>query len=93
MSITPETLSALLGAAISLCATYVPGFKAWFANLEANQKRLVMLGALLFMAAAWAVVLGVQGMPWQDAAKIALGVFVSAAVGSQVTFLLTPKPK
>ena len=44
--LTPELLSAIAGILLSLLASYLPGFSAWFDRLEAIHKRLVMLGLL-----------------------------------------------
>lgn len=43
---TPELLSSIAAALISLAASYLPGFAEWFAGLEARRKRLLMLGLL-----------------------------------------------
>lgn len=50
-----DTLSALAGALLSLAAAYLPGFAAWFEQLDGVHKRLVML--LLLAAAALGVTL------------------------------------
>jgi hypothetical protein len=44
--LTPQLLTALAGVTLSLLASYLPGFSAWFNRLEAIYKRLVMLGLL-----------------------------------------------
>ena len=50
--LTPELLSAIAGILLSLLASYLPGFSAWFDRLEAIHKRLVMLGLLAASALA-----------------------------------------
>ncbi len=45
---TPELLTSILGVVFSLCASYLPGFSAWYQTLDTTLKRLVMgLGLLL----------------------------------------------
>lgn len=41
-TLTPELLAALVAGLLSLLATYVPGFNAWFAALAADAKRALM---------------------------------------------------
>jgi hypothetical protein len=49
---TPEILSTLAGAALSLLFSYVPGLNTRFAELSPDIKRLVMAGMLLLTTAA-----------------------------------------
>jgi len=44
MFMTPELLSSIAAALISLAASYLPGFAEWFAGLEARRKRLACAG-------------------------------------------------
>jgi hypothetical protein len=41
-----NSIALVVGALLSLFASYFPGFSAWFENLESAKKQLVMLGTL-----------------------------------------------
>jgi hypothetical protein len=91
---TETTLASLAGVVLSLAFSYIPGLTEWFAKLTANNKRLIMLAALL------AVALGLfgascAGFSAQVAcdmtdAKSMLSLFVSAAIANQTAYMLTP---
>ncbi|MCC7130912.1 MAG: hypothetical protein IT297_11000 [Anaerolineae bacterium] len=49
---TPELLSAIAAALLSLAASYLPGFAGWYEKLDSTAKRLTMLGLLAATAAA-----------------------------------------
>jgi hypothetical protein len=49
---TSELLASLCAVLLSLAASYLPGFSAWFSALESLPKRLVMLGLLAALSAA-----------------------------------------
>jgi hypothetical protein len=49
---TPELLASLCAMLLSLAASYLPGFSAWYQALESLPKRLVMLALLAAVAAA-----------------------------------------
>jgi hypothetical protein len=96
-SLTPELLSAIAGIALSLLASYCPGFSAWFEQLEAVRKRLVMLGLL---AAASAAIVGLAcaglGAPLGLAAAcdpggaiLALRAFILALAANQSAYLIS----
>jgi hypothetical protein len=93
-SLTPELLSAIAGIALSLLASYCPGFSAWFEQLEAVHKRLVMLG--LLAAASAAIVglacAGLAGLPAacdQGGLILALRAFILALAANQSAYLIS----
>ena len=45
LSLTPERLAAIVGAALSLFASYAPKFRTWWAALEADAKMSWMAAA------------------------------------------------
>ena len=47
---TPETLSATAGIALSLAFAYIPGLSTWYEALDPTRKRLVMLLALVLVS-------------------------------------------
>jgi hypothetical protein len=96
-SLTPELLSALAGILLSLLASYLPGFSAWFERLETIHKRLVMLGLL---AGASAAIVGLAcaglgqatGLPVscdRDGGILALQAFILALVANQSAYLIS----
>jgi hypothetical protein len=95
--LTPELLSAIAGIALSLLASYLPGFSAWFDRLEAIQKRLVMLGLL---AAAALAIAGLScagvgasfGLPPacdRSSGLLAVQAFLLALIANQSAYLIT----
>jgi hypothetical protein len=98
--ICSEELSAAAGILLSLSLSYIPGLSAWFGELPAERKRLVMLG-LLVVATGGIVGLACGGL----AAELGLAVscdkpgmlqilraFVLAVIANQATFAITPRP-
>lgn len=99
---TPESLSVLAGAGLSLLFAYVPGFASWFQKLgednpddNGTKKRLVML-AILFMTVL--VVIGfscagiLSGVTCDKAGIIqVIWCFILAVIANQSTFLISPK--
>ena len=49
---SPETLTLISGAALSLFFSYVPGLNVKFAALSSDVKRLIMAGVLLVVSGA-----------------------------------------
>jgi len=49
---TPEILTSILAALLSLLASYFPGFSDWYTSLEAARKRLYMAAGLLIITGA-----------------------------------------
>jgi hypothetical protein len=95
--LTPELLSAIAGVLLSLLASYLPGFSAWFERLEAIHKRLVMLG--LLAASALAIVgLSCAGLGAtfgrvlgcdQGSLILAVQAFLLALIANQSAYLIT----
>jgi hypothetical protein len=48
---TAEQLVAIVSAVLALLFAYVPGFANWFNPIQAEYKRLIMLGLLLAVSA------------------------------------------
>jgi len=50
--ITPENLTYILSAIVSILFMYFPKLESWYDTLPSNEKRLVMTGALAVIAIA-----------------------------------------
>jgi Mg2+/citrate symporter len=93
--ITSTTLSSLVGLALSLVFSYVPGLKDKFNELESGQKQAVM-GVLLVASAGAVFGLSCAGVvdsvTCDKAGAVGLvEVLVAALVANQSTYLLTKK--
>lgn len=101
-TLTPELLSATAGIVLSLLASYLPGFSAWFDRLEAIHKRLVMLGLLAACALAIAglscaglgetIGLRSPGLPPacdRSSLLLAAQAFLLALIANQSAYLIT----
>lgn len=92
--LSADLLAGLAGIVLSLIASYLPGFAPWFAKLQADQKRLVMLGALVVVSVAVFVLscAGILDMIScnKDGALLVLRAFIIAMVSGQSAYLLSP---
>ena len=93
--INVETISLVAGILLSVLASYLPGFKAWFGGLEPTYKRLVMLGAILVVSGAIFGIscTGLEGWVSCDVpgAWIMIKIFILTLVANQAAFLISPK--
>lgn len=94
MKITPELLSGLAGAILSLVLSYVPGLSGWWDTLAPDRKRLIML-ALLALAAVGIYAADCYGLyatgvcgDWQGL----VSVFLAALIANQSVYALSPQP-
>jgi len=96
---TPELLSSIAAAILSLLASYLPGFSTWYDKFSADQKRLLMLG-LLCLATALSYGAACSGIgsligitvTCDTPGLIALIRTLLAAIATnQAVFLLSPK--
>ncbi len=96
---TPEMLATICAAAISLAASYLPGFSGWFERLDGTQKRLLILGLLAAAAAgsyaaACAGLAGALGiaLTCDQPGLIALvRTFLAALISSQAVYTISPQ--
>lgn len=97
---SPEALSALAGALLSVLMNYVPGLSAALDRLTADAQRLVM--AALLAVAAVGMAIWTCTDPAAGGLKICLGEtnwravvqsFVFALMANQATDRISPKPR
>jgi len=94
-----ESLSAAAGIMLTLCASYLPGFAAWFEPLAPNAKRLIMLGllALTSIAAYSMACMGLGGevsvnLTCDQQGALTIGrAFISALIANQAAYAISPK--
>ena len=90
-----ELLIVIAGVVLSLLFSYVPRLKDWFDPLWSNQKRLIMLAALLLSAGGVFALacFGKYDLVVCDAAGAwnMLEYFVLAAIANQTAYQLSPK--
>lgn len=97
---TPELLTVILGAILSLCASYLPGFSTWYEALETIPKRQVMAAGLLLIGvvvfvvscAGYASQIGVTLTCDLAGGWIMVKAILSALSVNQATYLITRKP-
>lgn len=93
-----EYLPVLVGILISLIFSYFPGVQSWYDWHTGDQKRVIMLAALLTVGVvyfllsctAWAARLGIVVACTTDGAYLVLVAFTNAIIANQTTHLLTP---
>jgi len=92
--ITALVLSTLVGAGLSMAASYLPGFSPWFEGLDGIYKRLVLLAGLLVAA------VGIGGLACsglydvgvvcnQVGITAVVEAFIGAAIANQATYIVT----
>ena len=94
MNFTSELIGSIAGTALSLCASYIPGFRTWFAGLEAATKQFLMLGAITLVVAV--ALVGNYFDFWSITTKDSAGaihlvlMWVMALVTNQSVFTVSP---
>jgi len=100
MAITPEILSVVAAAVISLLFSYVPNLRVGFAKLAKETQQLIMLGILAVTAAAayglscagWLEGLFGAALACDQAGFMGLvRAFIFAVMANQGIYGLTPK--
>ena len=91
---TGTTLVSLAGILLSLAFSYIPGLQGWFAALNGQYKRLVMLAALLIVAIG-VYISTCAGYSAQVTCDIAgaqqlISLYLSAMIANQAAYMITP---
>jgi len=89
INLTSETLSALAGLALSLAATYLPGFAPWYRALDSQRKQLLMLALLAGVALGLCLIFAGLGRP-ADLEHLAEA-FIAALVANQAAYRISPQ--
>lgn len=95
MTITPEVLSGLAGAILSLLFSYVPGLSDWFAKFDSKQKSGIMALAIVIVAGAayglsCAGVIAAIECSQQGLVKLAQVIF-AALIANQSVYSISPQ--
>ena len=94
--VTPASLGAIAGVAISLLFSYIPKLNVLYAELAPEVKRLIMLGVLLATSLAlyglncWGVI--ATGITCDKNGIVQLiMIFISTLIANQSTLKITPQ--
>ena len=96
---TSDQLGAVAGVVLSLACSYVPGLRDWFAGLDGDRKRVIMLAALVVVSLGafgltCAGVLGGTAVQCSQKGAIDLfWAFAAALVANQAAYLISPGRK
>lgn len=99
ITVTPEFIVTISGAILSLCFSYIPKFNTWYAALDGEVKRAIMLGLMLVVTGgvfvlACTAVLPVENFACeQNTAVQFVYLFVLALISNQATHRITPRTK
>lgn len=97
--LTPELIALVIGALLSLLATYVPGFNSWFAGLAEDVKKSIMGLAMVVTGIVIYVLACTPSLGFPYVACPTGGVWslfaiiVGALAGNQVTDRVSPEPQ
>jgi hypothetical protein len=96
INVTSAAVAGIAGALISLIMSYFPGLNTRFAALPKESQQLIMAGLMLLttavvMALGCYKILQIDLTCDQNGIIQAVWVFLSAIMGNQATFKLTPQ--
>lgn len=93
--LSPEVLSMIAGAVLSLLFSYIPGMRAWFDQFVPEAKRLIML---VLLALTTGAVFGlscagiITGLACTQAGAVDLiWAFFLAVIANQSAYSITPQ--
>lgn len=93
IQITPEILSGAAGILISIVLTYTPKLNTKWQSLEADYKRLILLGALVIVAVAVVALSCWNVIPYVTCDQGGLikfaEVFIAALIANQAVYPLS----
>jgi hypothetical protein len=98
INITSVAIAAIAGAILSLIFSYIPGLNTRFAALTKETQQLSMAGLMLLttiavMALGCYKVIQIDLTCDQNGIVQAVYIFITAIMGNQSIYKLTPQPK
>ena len=98
ITITSAAVAGIAGALLSLIFSYVPGLNSKFAALPKETEQLIMAGLMLLatviiMGLGCYKVIQINLTCDQNGWVQAIWIFISAIMGNQSVYRLTPQPK
>ena len=90
---TPDLISRVVGAVISLLFNYFPGLNTWFSALRTEVKSFIMIGLLavasvaIYLLSLYGIVEISQPVDW----VLVLRTFILAVVANQSAYVIAPQ--
>ena len=90
---TPDLISMVVGAVISLLFNYFPGLNTWFSALRTEVKSFIMIGLLavasvaIYLLSLYGIVEISQPVDW----VLVLRTFILAVVANQSAYVIAPQ--
>lgn len=90
---TPDLISMVVGAVISLLFNYFPGLNTWFSALRTEVKSFIMIGLLavasvaIYLISLYGIVEISQPVDW----VLVLRTFILAVVANQSAYVIAPQ--
>ena len=90
---TPDLISMVVGAVISLLFNYFPGLNTWFSALRTEVKSFIMIGLLavasvaIYLLSLYGIIEISQPVDW----VLVLRTFVLALVANQSAYIISPQ--
>ncbi len=96
IELTPAIIAGVVGAIVSLCASYLPRFRVWWADLEADVKQMISAIAMILVAVGIYVLACVPSLGFPYVACPTggiwslLGIIIAALSANQVVDRVSP---
>lgn len=90
---TPDLISMVVGAVISLLFNYFPGLNTWFSALRTEVKSSIMIGLLavasvaIYLLSLYGIIEISQPVDW----VLVLRTFILAVVANQSAYVIAPQ--
>lgn len=90
---TPDLISMVVGAVISLLFNYFPGLNTWFSALRTEVKSFIMIGLLavasvaIYLLSLYGIIEISQPVDW----VLVLRTFILAVVANQSAYVIAPQ--
>ena len=93
ISYTPDLITMVVGATISLLFNYFPGLNTWFSALKTEVKSGIMIGLLavasvvIYLLSLYGIIEVAEPVTW----VLVLRTFVLALVANQSAYIISPQ--